>query len=202
MPDFSLSPEIYITNSSAYLMVQSDTTTTENYTGTLVVSGSAIPISDATSSASSFLQVQTSQDTFTADFTYTQTPDQYTFTITPTTNVTFSQLEDFLLGSALGVQTNTNGFFPNETIFTAIDLTQFTITNPAIYVVSLPNPVYYVIGTATSDSNTATATVALLTTNVGGYQNSFLYLNFTEGTLDLLAENILQSDTDSSALSK
>ena len=200
IPDFAFTPEIYITDPTAYLVVEVSSDDS-SYTGILEVDGNAIKSPNSSDSASSFLQ--TSDDTFTAEFSYTQTSDDNTLKIIPTTNITFTQLQTFLLGAAEGVETYSNAFFPNQTIFTAVDLTQFTINGPEIAIITFPNPVYYLTGTATSSSpDSGDAAVNFLTTNIGGYQNSFLYLNFSSGNLGFLTQTLLQGGSDSNDIDK
>ena len=162
--------------------------TEETDAGKLVIEGNAVPVSNTTSSGSSV------SDTFTADFMLTQTLNNYELIITPTSSITFTQLQKFLLGSAQGVETFSTGFFPDEAAFTAVDLTKFTINNPIINVITFPNPAYYLNGSVTPSSNSTDGSLKFLTANLGGYQNSFLYLEFPSGTLDLVTQDLLQSE--------
>ncbi len=163
-------------------------------TGKLVIEGSAVPISNETNSESNFLQLQSSSP-FTATFSLTQTRNDYELMIIPDSSITFAQLQNFLLGTADGVSTYETGFFPNETIFTAVDINQLTINSPEINITTFPHPTYYLTGTVSSSSDSYNGSVSFLTANLGGYQSSFLYLDLSKGKLELLAQNLLQADS-------
>ena len=162
--------------------------------GELVIEGSAVSSSTTTRSESSFLQVQAS-GSFSASFLYTQSLSGYNLTITPNSSITFAQLYSFLVGSATGVETSSStGFFPDETVFSAVDLTDFTISSPIIAILTFPNPAYYLTGSIANNAGSSNGTVSFLTANLGGYQSSFLSLDLTAGELGLLAKNLLDSD--------
>ena len=161
--------------------------------GELVIEGSAVSSSTTASSESSFLQVQAS-GSFSASFLYTQSLSGHNLTITPNSSITFAQLYSFLVGSAQGVETSSTGFFPDETVFSAVDLTDFTISNPIITILTFPNPAYYLTGSIANNAGSSNGTVSFLTANLGGYQSSFLSLDLTAGELGLLAKNLLDSD--------
>lgn len=111
----------------------------------------------------------------------------------PQEDLSWYELQNYLLRPSSNEEISQKSFFEADQKFQIFELNNFTFSNLKIQVVDLKNPAYFITADINKNYITAGGVFRCLTTNIGGYQNTFVIVELPEASLELLTKHFLKN---------